>query len=124
EERMKKRIPLVLPCHPCPYDSSCCNHGVGLTDVEAARLEARFGARVLRIADDGERRTEVASGKCVFHAGGVCTIHGQPEYPSGSRGSPWPDGDAPSLPYQYDLDACGALTNDMDRTIYDEQTGS
>jgi len=114
---MKKRLPPVLPCQPCPHDSICCRYGTMLVGDEPARIAARFGAQTFGIDALGAQRTKVVNGRCVFHANGGCTLHDEPEYPLTCRRFPWRDGEDETLPYQYDLDICPELTNDMDRGL-------
>jgi len=114
---MKKRIPLVLPCYPCPHDSVCCSWGVELTADEAKAIDARFGPGKYALDEYKDLRTKVENGRCTFHANGGCTLHDQPEYPQGCKRFPWRDGDDDTKPYQYDIDICPELTNDMDRSF-------
>lgn len=115
----KRRLPLTLPCATCPHGSACCDHGVDVTEAEAARIAARWGRDTL-VVRDGETRTKVVAGKCVFYVREKgCAIHAEPEYPLTCRLFPWRDSDAPQAPYPHDVDICPELTNDMDRSVRD-----
>ena len=94
-----------LPCFPCPHRSSCCAHGVTLSDDEAEAIARAHGAAAIYRTRWGEWRTRVRSGRCVFLRDNVCTIHAAPYYPAVCRGFPWTDAETGG-PYQYDQTIC------------------
>lgn len=98
----------VLPCHPCPYDSSCCAYGTSLSEEEVAAIELNHGRGLVYQTRWGEWRTRVRNKRCVLYRDGGCTIHGQVYYPAVCRGFPWVDPDADGR-YEYDVTICGAF---------------
>ena len=100
--------PPELPCHPCPYDASCCAYGTTLTEEEAAAIEAALGPGLVMRMRWGEWRTRVRNKRCVlYRSGGGCAIHAMPFYPAVCRGFPWTDSEG--APYEYDTTICGAI---------------
>ena len=94
-------LPFALPCFPCPHDSACCAWGTQLSELEARQLAAAHGDDKVYRTRWGEWRTRVRAGRCVFHVGGACSIHGRAEYPAVCRHFPHHDADGAS-PYPYD----------------------
>ena len=98
----------VLPCFPCPYNSSCCAYGTSLSDEEAAAIEIDYGPGLVYKTRWGEWRTRVRHGRCVLFANGGCSIHDRPYYPAVCRGFPLLDADGID-PYEHDVTICGAI---------------
>jgi hypothetical protein len=97
-----------LPCHPCPYDASCCAYGTTLSDEEAAAIEVHLGPGLVQRTRWGEWRTRVRNRRCVLYRRGEgCVVHDQPFYPAQCRGFPWTDADGDR--YEYDVTICGAF---------------
>lgn len=97
----------ALPCHPCPYDASCCAYGTTVTDDEAAAIERAHGPGKVYRLRSGELRTRVRNKRCVMFQNGGCAIHDQPYYPAVCRGFPWLDAEGGR--YEYDVSICGEL---------------
>lgn len=95
-----------LPCHPCPFNSSCCNYGTTLSDEEAAQIEGQHGPGLVYQTRWGEWRTRVRKGKCSMFQQGGCSIHAKPYYPTLCAAFPWTDGDTGGR-YEYDVTICG-----------------
>lgn len=96
----------LLPCFPCPHNSSCCAHGTTLSEEEAAIVAANHGIGTVYRTRWGEWRTRVRNRRCVFHSGGGCTLHDKPYYPTLCQGFPWTDAET-GEPYEYDVTICG-----------------
>jgi hypothetical protein len=102
-------VPTVLPCNPCPHLSACCSWGVTVLADEVPAIRAAHGDdTVFWDAAEGEHRTRVVNGVCVFKRGNACAIHDEPYYPRVCRGFPWTDGEHGG-PYPYDLTICPEL---------------
>lgn len=97
-----------LPCHPCPYDASCCAYGTSVTSEEAAAIEADHGPGLVYRNRSGEWRTRVRNKRCALYRDGGCRIHDRPYYPAVCRGFPWVDAAATGR-YEYDVTICGAF---------------
>jgi Fe-S-cluster containining protein len=95
-----------LPCFPCPHEASCCAYGTTLSEAEAREVLARFGRSHLYRLPDGEWRTRVRNGRCVFYVDGGCSIYDEPFYPAVCRGFPWTDAEHGG-PYEADRTICG-----------------
>jgi hypothetical protein len=95
----------ALPCFPCPYQASCCAHGVTLSEDEATVIEANHGPNVVYKTRWGEWRTRVKKGRCALYKDGGCTIHDRPYYPTICGGFPWTDGEGSR--YEFDITICG-----------------
>ena len=94
-----------LPCYPCPHHSACCAYGTTLADDEVEAITAQHGADLVYQTRNGEWRTRVRKGRCVFLANNVCTIYNKPYYPAVCRGFPWLDAETGG-PYEYDRTIC------------------
>ena len=129
---MKISLPVLLPCYPCPHESSCCAQGTTLTPEEAHVLREEFGPDAVVYLDQeelvargwftgltpeeieaylGEARgiwatTVQDGGKCWFLLGNACAIHKHPSYPVTCRKFPWEDPHLPELPAAWDADLC------------------
>ena len=107
---MPRSLPLVLPCHPCPHHSVCCSHGVTVLDDEVSAIRAAHGDdTVVWDEAEGEHRTRLVNGACVFLRPNGCSIHAEPHYPRVCRAFPWADSDG--NPYGYDLTICPELAS-------------
>ena len=95
----------ALPCFPCPHQSACCRYGTTVTDAEARAIEQEHGPGKVYRNREGEWRTRVKNGYCVFHKDNVCTIHGKPYYPEVCRCFPWTDAETGG-PYLFDQSIC------------------
>jgi len=100
------KLPVTLPCHPCPHSAVCCGYGTALTLHEALSITAEFGdAATVWDAVLEEHRTRVVDGYCSMRApDGACRIYAKPYYPAVCRLFPWEDVDGG--PYKYDLSIC------------------
>jgi hypothetical protein len=105
-----------LPCHPCPYNASCCAYGTSVSDEEAAAIEAEHGTGVVYRTRWGEWRTRVRGGRCVFYRDGGCTIHDRDYYPAQCRGFPWYDAESGER-YPYDVTICGAFASSPELVV-------
>ncbi len=94
-----------LPCYPCPHHSACCAYGVTLSDEEAQVIGPRYGEEKIYQTRDGEWRTRIRDGRCVFLVENACQLHDQPEYPAVCRGFPWTDAETGG-PYEFDQTIC------------------
>ncbi len=94
-----------LPCYPCPHHSACCAFGVTLSDEEAEGLAARYGRDKMYCTPQGEWRTRVRRGRCIFLVRNSCSIHADPHYPAVCRGFPWIDAEHGG-PYEFDQTIC------------------
>lgn len=101
-----------LPCHPCPYNASCCAYGTTLSESEAAAIEAHHGPGKVYQTRWGEWRTRVRNRRCIFFNNG-CTIHEAAYYPTLCRGFPWIDAETGER-YEYDLTICGEFVHKPD----------
>ncbi len=101
-------LPRPLPCFPCPHQSACCRYGTTVTEQEVRAIEAAFGPGKVHRKRDGEWRTRVRDGYCVFLEDNVCTIHDRPFYPAVCRCFPWTDAETGG-PYLYDQSICPEL---------------
>jgi Fe-S-cluster containining protein len=78
---------------------------------EVSALRATYGDdTVVWDAAEGEHRTRVVNGACVFLRQNRCMIHGEPHYPRVCRGFPWIDGEHGG-PYPYDVTICPELAS-------------
>lgn len=68
-------------------------------------IVAEHGPGMVYQRPDGEWRTRVRDGYCVFHQDNVCTIHGRPYYPEVCKCFPWTDAETGG-PYEYDQTIC------------------
>lgn len=116
---MKTSLPVLLPCYPCPHESSCCSQGTTLTPEEARVLREEFGphsveylseeeiaARGWSVGAQNVWATAVHGGKCWFLLGNACAIHEHPSYPITCQTFPWSDPHLPELPAAWDADLC------------------
>ena len=76
-----------------------------MTDAEVRAIEQEHGPGKVYRTNEGEWRTRVEQGYCVFHQDNVCTIHGKPYYPEVCRCFPWTDAETGG-PYQFDQTIC------------------
>ena len=95
-----------LPCHPCPFNASCCNYGTTISEEEAAEIERHHGPGLVYETRWGEWRTRVKNRKCAMFQNGGCSIHDKPYYPTLCAAFPWTDGDTGGR-YEYDVTICG-----------------
>lgn len=86
-----KLDPQSLPCGNCPYGGACCRYGVTLSRNEVQAITAKFGAEYVYRDENGDWRTEVRDGRCVFQdpQNGACGIHGEDFYPAQCWAYPW-----------------------------------
>lgn len=94
-----------LPCFPCPHASACCRYGTTLSDEEAEAIRRLHGEQLVYRNREGEWRTRVRKGYCVFHEANRCTLHDKPYYPAVCRCFPWTDAETGG-PYLYDQSIC------------------
>lgn len=98
-------VPRPLPCFPCPHHSACCRYGTTVTEAEVHAIVAEHGPGTVYQRPDGEWRTRVRKGYCVFLKDNVCTIHGRPYYPEVCKCFPWTDAETGG-PYEFDQTIC------------------
>lgn len=86
-----KLDPQSLPCNDCPYGGACCRYGVTLSPHEMRAITTKFGAEYVYRNEDGDWRTVVRDGRCVFQdpQSGACGIHSADFYPAQCRAYPW-----------------------------------
>jgi hypothetical protein len=114
-----------LPCYPCPHHSACCAYGVTLGDEEAEGLAARYGRDKMYQTRQGEWRTRVRRGRCIFLVHNSCSIHADPHYPAVCRGFPWTDAETGG-PYEFDQTICPEFLTrpDLVQLTRGRQTGN
>jgi len=86
-----KLDPQSLPCNDCPYGGACCRYGVTLSRNETQAITAKFGAEHVYRDENGDWRTVVRDGRCIFQdpQSGACGIHSEDFYPAQCRAYPW-----------------------------------
>jgi Fe-S-cluster containining protein len=113
ETNTHKAPPSFLPCFPCPHKSACCRWGTYLSQDEATALMDVWGPDYVYFhEDDGEWRTQVKDGRCMFMADGGCSIHKHKHYPRVCRIFPRRDGRDESLPEAHDAAICPEVAED------------
>ena len=80
-------------------------------DEEAAVIAREHGAHLIYRTRWGEWRTRVRNRRCVFFAGGGCTLHDKPYYPAVCAGFPWTDAETGGV-YEFDVTICPQLAAD------------
>ena len=107
-----KTLPATLPCVPCRHEAVCCSWGTFLTESERSAIEAAHPGTTrwtTEQAPEGEYRTNVNNGRCVFLADALCALHGERYYPTVCKGFPWTNKTSDD-PYPGALTICPELT--------------
>lgn len=102
-----------LPCWPCPHGSACCRFGTTVSEREAVGLVSRYGAHTILRKEDGELRTSLQDGRCIFSVANACVIHDDPDYPAVCIHFPWSDAETGG-PYEGDLTICPSIRDKED----------
>lgn len=102
------RLPIALPCFPCPHKGVCCSWGSALSDIENTAIVKAHGKQSTVWNDkDKTWRTAIVDSKCFFLNKGLCGIHDKEYYPAVCKLFPYKDVDGG--PYKYELDICPEL---------------
>jgi hypothetical protein len=73
----------------CPHQSVCCTWGVDLTEDEATAIVKNYGPYFVDQVREGEWRTAIWKGKCVFNVMNRCLIYYKEYYPEVCRKFPF-----------------------------------